>query len=343
MSAVMAQNDVDTCVVMMLNRAFALAIHHLNGEQQHLAQMLHISALDHYMNSFIIQSSIGAYIRSSTDDITTSTAAAITMLLHAITTSPTRIGGPANYPPGSPALACIAVMLADARTQAAYQNTTGLPSPNTSAFGNVMPTPFYTVPFTAGGRYLVGPDTTTDTATAATFDQAPRLSNTLFWHRASARALPFPYASPPASDDFWSTPGTTAALNISWGYWLARLGYADPAEHLGPWGAEERAYVAALMARERDVHDVDVVAALNADMAGRESTVTWQGVRVVVGFRPRGVFGLRRLIRQQRVAVWRVEAWEREWVEDDRVRREREEEERREGEMRRRVLPEWLW
>ncbi|KAL1638626.1 hypothetical protein SLS58_008744 [Diplodia intermedia] len=341
MSATMAQNDVDTCVVMMLNRTFKLAIHHLDGAQQHLARMLHSTALDHFMNSFTIQSSIAAYMRSSTDDITTSTAAAITMLLHAITTSPARLGTEPAIPPASPALHCIAVMLDDARTQAAYERTTGVPSPNTSAFGNAGPTPFYTVPFTAGGRYLLGANTASTTTNNAAFDQAPRLRNTLFWHRARARALPFPYAAP--ANDPWSTPGATADLNLSWGYWLARLGYADAAEHLGPWGREERAYVAALMARERGVHDVDVVARLNADMAGSAVTVVWQGITVVVVFRARGVFGLRRLIAGQRVAVWRVEAWEREWVEDERVGREREEEEGRMREVRRRVLPEWLW
>ncbi|OJD31260.1 uncharacterized protein BKCO1_5000064 [Diplodia corticola] len=386
-----AQNEMDTRVTMMLNRAFTLAINHLDGESQQFARDLHAASIEYYTNGpQAIKTSMASLIQSSSD-VPRATAAAINLLVDAIinntphgATSPP--SSPANTSsnntrPPTQAIQCLRVMLDDARAQATWERTTLRPAPNTTTPGNGNggPTPFYTTLFTPGGRYLRPANTTTTnaggsagTGPSQAFDQHARLHNTLFWHRAGARALPFPYTWPMTGggggnggdsnggdndndngDGDWADARTVEALNRAWRYWLARLGYADPlGEHRGPWAREEREFVAGLMGEEGDgeetrMHDVEVVEALNAAFAGRMVSLRWMGEEVEVAFRARGVLGLREGVEGEGVAGWRRERWEREWEEDRaeverRGRRGREEEEERRR-RERAVLPAWLW
>lgn len=103
----------------------------------------------------------------------------------------------ATTPPTMPAVACFLVMLDDARMQATYEHITGLAAPNA---GYPVPTPFYTTPLVAGGRYfrMPGPNTSYNYARDgdscfSCFDQHQRLARTQFWCRWSNNARPFPY------------------------------------------------------------------------------------------------------------------------------------------------------
>ncbi|KAK7699357.1 hypothetical protein SLS57_012413 [Botryosphaeria dothidea] len=203
-----------------------------------------------------------------------------------------------------PVVSCFIVMLDDVILQDAYQRSISRQA-RINRSDPTEPYPFYTTPFVRG-RFADGG-----------FDQARRLTKPL-WSRVTGSALFFPYKFD-MTDANWQDQGTVATLNRTWGYWMARNGYAADGENLGPWSAVERNYIVTLMEHNMNIHDLDVVDLLNEYLDGRTVEISGEEVE----FKPRGVAGLRKMIKEEGIVPWREGIWSREFAEDA-MRLERE-------------------
>ncbi|KAF9637711.1 hypothetical protein BFW01_g8607 [Lasiodiplodia theobromae] len=224
----LTQGEIDNKVMRMMTRTFVLANYHLSGYDQQYARELYGAMASAYRYGPMGNRQITACLICTSSDTFQATATAIDMLLCAVLRAPA--GEPpymivnATTPPTMPAVACFLVMLDDARMQATYEHITGLAAPNA---GYSVPTPFYTTPFVAGGRYfrMGGPNASYNynrdgDSSFSCFDQHQRLARTQFWCRWTNSARPFPYDSwaETMEEDNWTDAGTMAVLNRVWGH-----------------------------------------------------------------------------------------------------------------------------